>query len=255
MNIIKHYERVQEEMEIAQRIQRSLIPVTVPSCNTAEVEAYLKPSVELGGDFYDYYEPDADTLCMVLGDVSGNGIPAALHMAEMKGIFQTLAQFKLSPRKFMMRANTAVGNCFRKHIFVTLVYMVLDRKNRTITYARAGHCPVLYYNAALDKADYIKDEGLGLGIVRNDSFEEHIHIYQRKIYPGDVYVMLTDGFEEALSADGQERYGADRLKTSLERAHKSSAKAIKKDILADFEDYVKGQENLDDLGLMILRVR
>ncbi len=255
MNLIKHFERVQEEMKIAQRIQRSLIPDTVPSCEVADIAAYLQPSVEVGGDFYDFYEPDANTLCLVLGDVSGKGIPAALHMAEMKGIFQTLAQFKLSPGKFLERANTAVSNCFEKNIFVTLVYVIINRTERTITYARAGHCPLLYYNATINKATYLKDEGMGLGIIRQGSYKEHIHIYQRKMYPGDVYLLTTDGFEEAMGADTTDRYGSLRLQKSLERAEKTSAETIKQTILTDFEHYVSGQDSLDDLGMIVLRMK
>lgn len=258
MNLIAQYERVKQELEIARRIQLSLIPSENPECKVAEIATFFKPSVEVGGDFYDFFELDNDRLAMVIGDVSGKGIPAALHMAELKGIFQTLVQFDLEPEEFLYRTNKAVAKCFQKNIFATMIYMVLDRKEQTLTYARAGHSPIMYYNPAVGKASTIEDKGLGVGIVRNDSFKKHIHIYKRRIYTGDVYVMVTDGFEESTVYSGDAptvRYGCKRLLQSLEMADKSSAVRVKDTMVNDFTERVEDNENTDDLCMMVLRIK
>lgn len=258
MNLIAQYERVKQELEIARRIQLSLIPSKNPECQVAELATYFKPSVEVGGDFYDFFELDDNRLAMVIGDVSGKGIPAALHMAELKGIFQSLVQFNLDPEEFVFRTNKAVASCFQLGIFATMIYLVLDRKEQTITYARAGHSPIMYYNPAVDKATTIEDKGLGIGIVRNDKFRGHIHIYKRKIYAGDIYVMVTDGFEESTVSSGDSaniRYGCKRLLRSLEAADKQSAETVKNAMVSDFSSRVEDNENMDDLCMMVLRIK
>ena len=258
MNLIAQYERVKQELEIARRIQLSLISSENPECKVAEIATYFKPSVEVGGDFYDFFELDDNRLAMVIGDVSGKGLPAALYMAELKGIFQTLSQFDLEPEEFLYRTNKSVGRCFQKNYFATMIYLVLDREAGKLTYARAGHCPLMYYNPAVGRADAIEDQGMGVGILRNDDYKEHIHIYERKIYPGDVYVMVTDGFEESTMCAGdaiETRYGCKRLLKSLERADKSSAEEVKESMVHAFTERVEGGENMDDLCMMVLRVK
>lgn len=255
MNLVEQLERSREEMSIADRIKSSLIPTKLPTCSVVDIAAYLEPSVEVGGDFYDLHEPDENTLVMMIGDVSGKGIPAALHMAEMKGIFKALAPLDLAPDEFMIRTNQAVTTCFEPNVFVTLIYLVLKRKERTLTYARAGHCPILYYSHAAGQANYIKDRGMGLGILRDQRFKDHVHVYDRKLYTGDIFVLMTDGFEEAAELGSNDRYGAIRLKKSLESARKSTAETVKQSMLKDFSNYVVNARTLDDLGMLVLQVK
>lgn len=252
MNIVQQFVKVQEEVAIARQIQESLVPDSIPSGEKFEVATYLEPSVAVGGDFYDYYELNKNHLGIIIGDVSGKGIPAAMHMAQMKGIFRTLCQFALDPEELLFRANEAIGECFDSQTFVTALYMVINKQNRSISYARAGHCPMLYYSAAAKRAGFIKDEGLGLGIIRNDSYINHIHLYSNKMHAGDVCILLTDGFEEGTDVKVFEQYGKARLADSLERAPKFSAKAILEFMLAEFAQYVKHNEKLDDLAMIVI---
>ena len=255
MNLIEQLERSRDEISMADRIKQSLVPTKLPTCSVVDIAAYLEPSVEVGGDFYDLHEPDENTLVMMIGDVSGKGIPAALHMAEMKGIFKALAPLGLSPKEFMLRTNQAVTTCFEPNVFVTLIYLVLNRKERTLTYARAGHCPILHYSQVVRKANYIKDRGMGLGILRDQRFKDHVHVYERKLHTGDIFVLMTDGFEEAAEMGTNDRYGAIRLLKSLEMAKKSTAETIKQSMLRDFSRYVVNARTLDDLGMLVLQVK
>lgn len=255
MNLVEQLERSREEMSIADRIKQSLVPTKLPTCSVVDIAAYLEPSVEVGGDFYDIHEPDENTLVMMIGDVSGKGIPAALHMAEMKGIFKALAPLDLPVAEFIERTNKAVTTCFKLNVFVTLIYLVLKRKERTLTYARAGHCPILHYSHAVGKAEYIKDHGMGLGILRDQRFNDHVHVYERKLYSGDIFVLMTDGFEEAAEMGTNDRYGAMRLLKSLENAKKSTAETIKQSMLKDFSNYVVNARTLDDRGMLVLQVK
>jgi serine phosphatase RsbU (regulator of sigma subunit) len=246
-------ERVKEEVEVAKRIQQSLIPASFPQLDHVEIEAFFQPSREVGGDFYDYFEISNDQLGIVIGDVSGKGIPAALHMAEIKGIFQSLHEIKLDLKELILKVNNAITKCFEKNVFVSALYVIIDKKERTFTYVRAGHCPILHYDIRSGNAGFIEDKGLGLGIIRNDTFISHIHVYKKDFYAGDILVLYTDGMEEATGARNKEPYGYVRLKTSLEKAERKSAAEVKKTMLSDFRRYVKNNENQDDQAMIVLR--
>ena len=248
-------ERVKEEMEIATRIQQSLIATSFPNDDKIAIEALFEPSRMVGGDFYDHYPIDEHRFAITIGDVSGKGIPAALHMAEIKGIFQSLQQFNLEPKRLMFEANKAISACFAKNIFVTLVYVVVDRKRRTFSYARAGHSPLLYYSSQKNQAEYIEDRGMGMGIIRDDTYENHIFVYDKEYYAGDVLLLYTDGLDEATDPKTGEAFGHERLKASLEQAVRKSPDDVKKLVMADLRRYVKNNENMDDLALIAIKFK
>lgn len=245
-------EAVNEEMAMAKQIQQRLIPSRFPANDMYDIYAYLDTSKQVGGDFYDYFQISESKLAIVIGDVSGKGLPAALYMAEMKGIFQSLAPFNLSPNELMARINTAVGACFARNTFVTMTLMIIDTEMRKLRYVRAGHCPVLYYSAANQQAAYLQDKGLGLGIVRDGNYEHQIEVQERSFSPGDIVVLYTDGLTEAQCSKSNEEYGYERLKESLVNASNTDAEATGKHLLKDFKKYVKQHEGLDDVALITM---
>jgi serine phosphatase RsbU (regulator of sigma subunit) len=247
-------EHVLEEYKLARQIQQRLIPVTLAGQNGWEAITYLEPSKEVGGDFYDSFVLDENRTALVIGDVSGRGMPAALHMAEIKGIFQSLTAFNLEPKELIARANVAISACFDKNRFVTLIYLVIDKKERKFTYVRAGHCPVLYYENRRHEANYIKDEGLGLGILRSSIFTSHVHVYERPYQQNDLLVLFSDGIDEAVDPKTKDAYGYERLKTSLEEASRhENLDKVMKSMLADIKRHIKENRELDDMTMILLR--
>ena len=111
-----------DEDEIAKNLQHSLIPAAFPKDIAFEIETFFEPSRAVGGDFYDYYVLDENRLAIIIGDVSGKGIPAAVHMAEIKDIFKTLHGSGLQPQEIVFKANKAISACFEKNAFVSLIY-------------------------------------------------------------------------------------------------------------------------------------
>lgn len=247
-------EHVLEEYKLARQIQQRLIPASLAGQNGWEAITYLEPSKEVGGDFYDSFVLDEDRTAIIIGDVSGSGMPAALHMAEIKGIFQSLTAFKLEPKELIARANDAISACFEKNRFVTLIYLVIDKKERKFTYIRAGHCPVLYYQNQRNEAHYVKDEGLGLGILRSPVFKNHVHAYERPYQQNDLLVMFSDGIDEAIDPRTKEPYGYERLKNSLcEAIRHETLDKVMKAMLADIKRHVKDNRELDDMTMILLR--
>ncbi|HPI81383.1 MAG TPA: SpoIIE family protein phosphatase, partial [Cyclobacteriaceae bacterium] len=160
-------ERYKEELKIAKTVQKSLLPENLESNGDFDIAAFSQSADEVGGDYYDTIRINDHKVALIIADVSGKGTTAAFHMSQMKGIFHSLAQQELDPREFMVRANKALVFCLERGSFISAIYFVLDSREKTITYCRAGHCPVLYYHGAVGKAEYLQDKGAALGMVKD----------------------------------------------------------------------------------------
>jgi serine phosphatase RsbU (regulator of sigma subunit) len=257
-------ERVQEELKIASTVQESLIPKDLPIDNWFEISSHALAAKEVGGDFYDFLHLPGQRLAILIGDVSGKGITAAFHMAQMKGIFHALMQenplaknerekFPV-PSKFMAMANKALVHCLEKSSFITAALYIIDYENRGFVFARAGHCHTLYYHSIKEEVSYFRTTGLGLGIIRQDSYEKHIKNQFYDYNPGDVMVIYTDGIVEA-RASNQEEYGEERLLQMLERTYYLEADEIKNMILEDVAEFSRGQPIHDDQTLLVIKFK
>lgn len=164
-----------------------------------------------------------------------------------------MAQFNLSPEEVIFKANETISNCFDKNHFVTLVYLIIDKKHRKFYYLRCGHCPILYYDFKTNKTDYFNDSGIGLGIIRSAQFNNHIRLYEREFHKNDLLVLYTDGLIEATDKKTKKSFGLKELQHTLETARKINAEEAMKDLLNDFKDTISIQENPDDLALIVIK--
>ncbi|QNE40604.1 SpoIIE family protein phosphatase [Hymenobacter sp. NBH84] len=257
-------ERVQEELKIASAVQDSLIPKTLPTDNWFEISSFALAAKEVGGDFYDFLHLPGRRLAILVGDVSGKGVTAAFHVAQMKGIFHALMQenplarndrekFPV-PSRFMSQANTALIHCLEKSSFITASLYIIDYEHGGFVFARAGHCHTLYYHSIKEEVSYFRTAGLGLGIIRNDSYEKHIKNQFYDYNPGDVMVVYTDGIVEA-RGENKEEYGEERLQRVLERTYYLEAEEIKQHILSDLAEFSYGQPVHDDQTLLVIKFK
>jgi serine phosphatase RsbU (regulator of sigma subunit) len=175
-----------------------------------EIAAFSESADEVGGDYYDTLRINAQETSLIIADVSGKGTTAAFHMSQMKGIFHSLAQNCIQPDEFMIRANRALVYCLERGSFISASFFLINTEDKKVRYARAGHCPVLYYTAANNKIEYRKDKGVALGMVRNNSYSNFIEANEFAYAPGDIMVLYTDGVTEAKNTKGDE-FGYDRL--------------------------------------------
>ncbi|MEX0881907.1 MAG: SpoIIE family protein phosphatase [Cyclobacteriaceae bacterium] len=248
-------ERYKEELEIAQRVQRSLLPSFLHHNDCFEIEGFSAAADEVGGDYYETFQFDKNNFALIIGDVSGKGTSAAFNMSQMKGVFHSLVQLQVSPKLFLIRANNALSRCLEKNNFITTTYYWLDTSVKKIQFARAGHCPTLYFNKNRGKAGFLDIKGMGLGIVRNESFEQYIEEGEMYYQSGDILVMYTDGIVEAKDQKGIE-FGFDRLRNLLDENYLLDAKQIKETIINSVYGFV-GKNTLpdDDYSLMIVKFK
>jgi serine phosphatase RsbU (regulator of sigma subunit) len=235
-------------------VQDSLLPKVLHTNADLEISGFSKAAAEVGGDYFDTYKLDQDRLAIIVGDVSGKGTSAAFHMSQMKGIFQSLVQLNLTAKDFIIKANNALSECLDRTSFITISYFIIDSKSKKFEFSRAGHCPTLYYSAKKQKVEFLEDNGLGLGILRDSQFDEFVDTTVMGYDSGDILFLYTDGITEAKSKINEE-FGYERLKQFLEKHVYYSAEFIKEEILKNLYEFC-GSSNLDDdITTLIIKVK
>jgi len=245
-------ERYKEELKIAKTVQKSLLPTKLEGSESFDIAAFSESADEVGGDYYDTLRISDHQVGLIIADVSGKGTTAAFHMSQMKGIFHSLAQEELDPRDFMIKANQALRYCLERGSFISATYFVVDTEARTIYYARAGHCPVLFFKTAEGKATYLTDKGAALGMVRGKEYCNHVETKQIPYSDGDVMVLFTDGITEAKNGKGEE-FGLDRLRQTIEEVVSSSPREMQEHLISQLYKYTGTEEINDDYTTMVVK--
>lgn len=248
-------ERYKEELKIATQVQESLIPKTFPTDSWFEISMHSVAAKEVGGDFYDFLQLSESRIAIIIGDVSGKGISAAFHMAQMKGIFHGLMQQDMAPSVFMQQANSALSRCLERTSFITSSLYIIDYRMKGFMFARAGHCHTLYYNSMTEEVFYFDTSGLGLGIIRDANYAKHIREMYYDYNPNDVMVIYTDGIVEARNATGTAEYGEERLLHMLQETYHLEADDIKWAIINDLEDFTGPNNLYDDQTLLVIKFK
>ena len=251
--------RLEEELRIARQIQMSLLPrgpLDVPGLG---VTALCVPAREVGGDYYDFFPLEHDRLGVLIADVSGKGTSAALYMAELKGLVLSLSQIYQSPRQLLIETNRILSVNLDSRSFITMTYMVLDLRNGVMTYARAGHTPLIYLpgpTAPQRGAQVLTPSGMVLG-VRIDGaaakFVELLEEEQITLHIGDVIVLYTDGITEAMNAKS-DLFGESRLSRIVEEHGHLESSELRERILREIEAFVGTADQHDDMTMILMKV-
>lgn len=249
-----HNERYKEELKIAKNVQKSLLPDILEQDDDFEIAAFSESADEVGGDYYDTMRSTDYEVSLIIADVSGKGTTAAFHMSQMKGIFHSLAQDCIEPDEFMKRANRALVHCLERGSFISATYFLVNTEHKKIRYARAGHCPVLYYRSGNDSIEYFKDKGIALGMVRNQTYGNFIRSYEFDYKPGDIMVLYTDGITEAKDKKGEE-FGYDRLTAAIAEAKNMAPKQILEHLVNRLYEFTGTRNINDDYTTMIVKFR
>jgi sigma-B regulation protein RsbU (phosphoserine phosphatase) len=254
-NVLLHAEAVERarfdaEMQLAQRVQMRLQPTSTPAVQGLQAWARSRPALEVGGDFFDLILRPDGSFVMVVGDVSGKGMPSALLMAMTRTVLRGMARFVPVIRSEAMlgRANGDLFDDFSEvGMFATAFVATYHPANRLVTFANAGHSPVIYCPAA--GAPRMLEAGSPpLGVLPS----ARIDAEQVTLGPGDVLVAATDGFSEAWSPDG-EMFGYERLIATIQHLASGSAAEIGAGLFAAVEAYGGGRPQDDDQTLIVVK--
>ena len=247
-------ERYKEQLNIAKSVQKSLLPDKLEESDCFEIAGFSMAADEVGGDYYDLLKYSEDRFGLIVGDVSGKGTSAAFNMAQMKGVFYSLAQLNLSPKEFISKANLALSRCLEKSSFITTSYFDINARTKEIKFVRAGHCPTLVYCQEDKTARYLETKGMGIGLLRNESYDQFIEENTLKLTTGDILLLYTDGITEASNSEGQQ-FGEEGLQLSFSKHVHKAPHEIEQSIIKDLFDFMGDEKLDDDYTLVILKMK
>ncbi|NND71354.1 MAG: SpoIIE family protein phosphatase [Rhodothermales bacterium] len=244
-------ERLERELSIAREVQQKLLPQKLPTLSGLSIAATSVPALEVGGDYYDFLEIDDHRLAVIVADVSGKGTSAAFYMAELQGIFKSVAQLSPEPDSFLSTANRALRQLLEKNVFISVIYALIDTETGMVRLARAGHCPAAISDLS-GEANFIRSRGMGLGLDSGDVFTKTLQVVEHQLQPGDVFVLYTDGVVESRSAAGAE-YGYERLLVALAENRHEDAFELHNALVRDLNGFVVDGQYGDDMTIVILK--
>ncbi len=243
-------ERVEKELEIARGIQQSFLPENPPLIAGFDLAALNLPAREVGGDFYDFIPVGLNRWGLVIADVSGKGVPAALFMALSRTLVRANVSDKITASEAISKTNDLLAEQDRSNMFVTLFYGILDPVKMTLTYVSAGHNPPFILTSAGKDIIMLKARGVALGVVPNMGLEEK----EITLGKNDVVVLYTDGVTEAIN-DKEEQFGHDRMVAIAEEVRNLPAEEMIQRIKDGVLEFSRGQPQFDDITLMVLKVK
>jgi sigma-B regulation protein RsbU (phosphoserine phosphatase) len=240
-------QRLETQLEVARQVQLQLLPGRDPQLEGYDISAYNFPTEEVSGDYYDWVRIYDDQIGIVIADVSGKGVPAALLMAFLRASLRAATHIGYAPHISMSKVNYLLWESIERNQFVTAFYGILDATNRTLSYSNAGHSPAL-----LMKADgtwrFEERGGVPLGMFNDSRYYE----YFETIEPGEVFVLYTDGVTEAMNGTGEE-YGRDRLIAGVRECRDQPARDMIDFLHRDLTEWTEGQGAHDDVTFFIIK--
>ena len=246
-------ERIGMELSLATRIQAAMLPhIFPPFPDRKEFDLYasMDPAREVGGDFYDYFLIDEDHLCLIMADVSGKGVPAALFMMACKIILDSCAMLGQSAADILTKTNEAICSNNQEEMFVTVWLGILEISTGKLTAANAGHEYPALKRPGEDFALLKEKHGFVLGGMEGMRYKE----YQLMLEPGAKLFLYTDGVPEATDGDGA-LFGAERMLSALNEAGDAAPEEILKRVRGAVDGFVKDAEQFDDLTMLCVEYR
>ena len=252
-DLLGEQRRLEQELEIAREFQTMLLPRQCPDIEGYEFGALNESALTVGGDFYDFFPIDEGHWGIVIGDVSGKGIPGSLIMAMVRSIIRAEAGKTLSPREALRRANERIRADTQDSVFVTIIYGVLDTWRGRFRFVRAGHEPMLlrHEDGAENEISVIRPEGMAVGLMPQEIFD-HVEEVDIELRAGDTVLLYTDGVIESVN-DSADEYGRERLIRRFSENAGSAPAELLKGLQNDIHEFASGVPQHDDITMVAFR--
>ena len=244
-------ERVKQELDISKTVQKTFLPVNTPEIPGFDSAAVCFPAQETGGDYYDIICLDDTRAAVAIGDVSGKGIQAAFYMTFAKGVIHSLCTIFPSPKMMLYRVNKLFNQHATRGTFISMIYGVLDSKEKSFTFIRAGHNPILLKKNSGD-VKWLQPKGVAIGMAKGEAFNKVVQEEKIPVNKGDVLVLYTDGITEAMNEQGA-FYDEERLFKLVKREKTRSAKELRDLIIEDVRIFIGDALQYDDMTLVVIK--
>ncbi len=242
-------ERLEKELDAANRIQASLLPKRFPQINGYSIHALYRAAREVGGDYYDFIRVGHNKLGLVIGDVAGKGVPGAFVMAMVRSILRANSFHVNSPAEVLRSVNRQIFPDLQTGVFITLFYGILNAENNTFLYTSAGHDAAVLYNTYRRDIRRLKTKGIAIGLDGGGHFDKAIEEKEIQLQPGAALLAYTDGVTEAMNSSS-EQYGESRLIKIMRSLHTSDMARIISEIDADVKKHVEVNPQQDDITMV-----
>src|SRR6267378_2271228 len=240
-------QRLETQLEVARQVQLELLPARDPQLEGFDISAYNFPTEEVSGDYYDWVRIYDDQIGIVIADVAGKGVPAALLMAFLRASLRAATHTGYSPNISMSKVNYLLWESIERNQFVTAFYGLLDATNGTLAYSNAGHNPPLLLNVD-GSARFLEQGGVPLGMFRDTRYYE----FYLTLEPGQVLVLYTDGVTEANNPE-EEEFGRDRLVEAVRAARGLTGREMIEAVQRDVAQWTDGRGAHDDVTFFVIK--
>jgi sigma-B regulation protein RsbU (phosphoserine phosphatase) len=243
---------LENELELAGAVQRSLLPQQPPEIPNLEIAAFSRPAQIVGGDYFDFFAFADDHQGVLISDVAGHGMSSSLIMANLQSILRALAQEHDSPAELVERINRLCIHNIQFTTFITLFLGAFDRDGRRLTYCNAGHNPPLLLRGGANRRggiEWLGSTGSAIGLTEEFKYSDETI----ELEPGDILVLYTDGVTETTNPSG-ELFGNQRLTDLILQDASLPAQDVIQAIRLGLEDFSKGATQDDDVTIVVVRV-
>lgn len=245
--------QLEGELELAQNVQKMLLPQETPTIPGLEIAAFSRPAQILGGDYFDFIDFRNGFHGLAIADVAGHGVSASLHMASIQALLRTLVPVNKSPAEVMRQMHKLFIHNIRFETFVTFFIGAFDSSTKALTYCNAGHQPPLVLHKTKSKKESVEmlwPTGAAIGLVEEADFAEKTIELQQE----DLLVMYTDGVTEAVNPKNQE-FGRERLAKLSQQVNNIPVKKLILEIRKSLEGFSEGKPLVDDTTIVICRIK
>jgi sigma-B regulation protein RsbU (phosphoserine phosphatase) len=243
---------LENELELAQVIQKTLLPSTAPNVYGLDIAAYSHPAQIVGGDYFDFIPFKDGAFGFMIADVAGHGVSASLHMASIQALMHALVPASNSPAEVAQQIHQLFVHNIHYTTFVTLFIAALDLETKQLTFCNAGHNPPLVFRqhpAGKPSSFWMMPTGAAVGLIEDAQYRESSF----KLEADDILVFYTDGVTEAVN-DAYEEFGRTRLLDLVDMKHDLPAKDLLQEIRLGLETYIQSRTLADDTTMVVCKV-
>jgi sigma-B regulation protein RsbU (phosphoserine phosphatase) len=244
---------LESELELAQDVQKMLLPQEVPNIPGLEIAAFSRPAQIVGGDYFDFIDFSNGFHGFAIADVAGHGVSASLHMASIQALLQILVPVNKSPAEVMRQVHKLFIHNIRFETFVTFFIGAFDSSTNRFTFCNAGHQPPLVLHKTSREKEYVemlRPTGAAIGLVEEAEFAEETIELQKQ----DLLVLYTDGVTEAVNPQNQE-FGRERLVKLSRQINNAPAKEVIQQIRQGLDEFCEGKPLADDTTIVICKIK
>jgi sigma-B regulation protein RsbU (phosphoserine phosphatase) len=244
---------LESDLELAQSVQKMLLPQEVPNIPGLEIAAFSRPAQIVGGDYFDFIDFSNGFHGLAIADVAGHGVSASLHMASIQALLRTLVPVNKSPAEVMSQLHKLFIHNIRFETFVTFFIGAFDSSTKTLTFCNAGHQPPLVLHQTKSKkesVEMLRPTGAAIGLIEEAEFGENTIELQKE----DLLVLYTDGVTEAVNLQNQE-FGRERLATLSRQVNILPVKEVVQEIRQALEEFSEGKPLDDDTTLVVCKIK